>query len=163
MQGIMEKRQEKGFINIDKQLQKFFWIVLCVLFISCDADTVGTSEIPFVPFADVEINLRNQIALPLNSRGYIEVDGGVRGIIVYKDPVTQNYVAFEKNCSYEPNEACATVGVDVSGLFMVDSCCGSEFSFPDGIPVRAPASLPLRRYRTVLNGNFLIITDEPLN
>ena len=85
--------------------------------------------------------------------------GGVRGIIVYRTNST-SYNAFERNCSYHPNDACATVNVHNSGLYMTDPCCASTFDFLDGNPSGGIAWRPLRRYRTQLNGLTLSITDE---
>ncbi|HNP96083.1 MAG TPA: hypothetical protein PKJ63_10655, partial [Cyclobacteriaceae bacterium] len=62
-----------------------------------------------------------------------------------------------------PNEACATVEVHSSGLFMIDPCCGSSFSFEDGMPSGGPAWRPLRQYRTQFDGGVLTVTEEILN
>lgn len=72
-------------------------------------------------------------------------------------------MAYERNCSFRPNEACATVDAHSSGLFMIDSCCNSNFSFTDGSPTGGPAWRPLNRYRTQLSGITLTITDEVIN
>ena len=134
----------------------------CVL--GCDPEEAFEEPIPFIPFADIRINLTNIEFNDLRfDGGFVELGGGVgvRGIILYRENIN-TYHAYEQNCSYQPNEACALVEVDVSGLFMTDNCCGSNFSFPSGQPSRGPASLPLRRYRTILNGNQLTITSDIL-
>lgn len=90
--------------------------------------------------------------------GFIYVDAGVRGIILYRKTV-QEFIAFERNCTYQPLDSCATVEVDESLLFMVCPCCGSTFDF-EGNPTGGPAEWPLKRYRTYLDGNFVTITNE---
>ena len=119
--------------------------------------------IPVVPFANLTINLSFPEYQSLSSDGgYKEIASvGVRGIILYRKNAS-TYVAIERNCSYHPNEACATVNVHTSGLYMTDPCCGSTFSFPDGIASGGAAWRPLRRYRTELINTSLTITNEIL-
>ncbi|MBX2899718.1 MAG: hypothetical protein KF775_08705 [Cyclobacteriaceae bacterium] len=119
--------------------------------------------IPIVSFAPIELNL----SLPANNNlqldgGSRALSGGVRGIIVYRINAS-TYAAYERNCSYRPNEACATVDVHSSGFFMTDACCGSNFSFTDGTPTGGPAWRSLNRYRTQVSGLTLTITDEVIN
>lgn len=127
----------------------------------CDNDQV-VDQIPYKPFNDISINLTGQQYLPLKSVGYVTIDGGVKGIVLYKNPFKEEYFAYERNCSFEPTASCARIEIDDSGLFMIDPCCASQFSFESGYPIAGPASYPLRRYKTYLDGNFLTITDEPL-
>ena len=131
----------------------------CILSTSCGSD-MSDEPIPEVPFDPIVINLN----LPAYVRarpegGYVYLDGGIRGIILYHQSAT-TYIAFERNCSFNPNDACATVDVHSSTLYMVDTCCNSSFSFPDGEPNGGPASRPLLQYRTSLRGSELTITDD---
>lgn len=119
--------------------------------------------IPYQPFPEVVINL----ALPQYS-GLLSVGGrlavgspGIRGVILYRESAT-TIIALERNCSYLPTGACATVGIHSSGLFLEDTCCGSTFDF-SGNPTGSPGWRPLNRYATNLNGNTLTITDNLLN
>lgn len=170
MPVIMVENPVKGSTITNSKLNMFrlrkivlvFGICIAILQgAGCD-DVVQQSQIPYVPFNNIEINLSNQQYLDLKTKGYIEISGGVKGIILYKNPSIEEYFAYEKNCSYQPLDDCAEVEIDGSGLFMVDPCCSSQFNFSEGLPIGGPATLPLRRYRTILNGNYLTITDEPL-
>lgn len=136
-----------------------FWLILLSL-LGCTPD-LADDPIPMVSFVDVVINLSLPEYLSLQTNGgHKELStGGVRGIIVYRVN-SSSYVAYERNCSYHPNEACATVNVHSSGLFMIDPCCSSNFSFTDGTPTGGPAWRPLQRYRTQLSGTTLTISDE---
>jgi len=82
-------------------------------------------------------------------------------VILYRSNAS-SFLAFERNCTYHPNEACATVNVHSSHLYMTDPCCGSSFSFTDGTPTGGVAWRPLRQYRTVVNGGLITVTDEIL-
>lgn len=139
-----------------------FWLILVSL-LGCTPD-LSDDPIPIIPFADVVINLSLPEYLTLQTNGGNKElsTGGVRGIIVYRVNAS-SYIAYERNCSYHPNEACATVNVHSSGLFMIDPCCNSNFSFTDGTPTGGPAWRPLQRYRTQLSGTTLTISDEIIN
>lgn len=135
----------------------------CLLALACQPDQ-SDDPIPIVPFNDFVMNLSAPEYQPLQvNGGYKEVNSiGVRGVIVYRLDVS-TFKAFERNCSYRPNEACATVNVHSSNLYMVDPCCNSSFSFPDGMPSGGLAIRPLRQYATALVGAELTITDEIIN
>ena len=131
-------------------------VTICSLFWSCESSD-PQDQIP-TAIVNETINLTNQQYLDLQFvGGHVEISGGVRGIILYHAS-NNEYRAFERNCSYDPLNACAQVAVDGSRLFMVDTCCTSTFSF-DGLPTGGPAGLPLRLYTTVLQGDFLTITN----
>ncbi|WP_400193147.1 hypothetical protein [Hymenobacter sp. B81] len=115
---------------------------------------------PLIPSAIVNevVYLTNQEAAPLRfDRGYIYLNAGVRGIIVVRQNA-QQYLAFERNCPYQPYDDCAKVSMDQSGLYMVDSCCSSTFDLY-GQTTGGPARRPLRQYVTALSGNQLSITN----
>ena len=143
-------------------MNKLVLIFGAIWIVGCDPEETFEESIPFVPFAEIGINLTNIEFNDLKfDGGFVEIGGGVRGIILYRENIN-TYHAYEKNCSYLPNEACALVEVDVSGLFMTDNCCGSNFNFPSGQPFAGPARQPLRRYRTMLSGNQLTVTSDIL-
>ncbi|MDL5045559.1 hypothetical protein QQ054_05835 [Oscillatoria amoena NRMC-F 0135] len=146
-------------------LKIFFKLAACTLMlatsVTCSPD-LSDDPIPPATFANIFINLSLPENLLLNTDGASKYfSGGVRGLIVHRVSAS-TYRAFERNCSYQPNNACATVGVHVSTLFMEDSCCGSTFNF-NGDPADGPAWRPLRQYLTILNGNELTVTDEVIN
>lgn len=158
---IMAASQEKGFILMNKSIL-IILLVFTINLTGCENE-LGDVPLPFRDFQDIIINLdlpeyRNLT----NDKGYIYIDGGVRGIIVYHES-GNTYYAYERNCSYEPNNACATVEVHTSSLYMVDTCCGSIYSFPNAFPTREPARSPLRIYESSLQGRTLTITDNSAN
>ena len=133
-----------------------------MLTFACSSD-LSDDPIPVASFADIVIDISFPAYVNLrNTNGFTYVNGGVRGIIVYRS-IGNSFLAYERNCSFHPNEACATVNVHASLLYMTDPCCSSDFSFQDGSPTGGQAWQPLRRYRTQFNGSTLIISDEALN
>ena len=106
-----------------------------------------------------EINLNDFRYNNLNIiGGYVYHEAGVRGIILYRKSMSQ-ILAFERDCPFQPSDACALVSVDLSGLFMIDTCCTSRFDF-DGNPIAGPVQFPLLQYKTYQNQNYLIISSD---
>lgn len=136
-----------------------FFVVISLL-IGCSSDPLD-DPIPPISFPDkvLNLNLPDNIALRNKGASREYNDIGLRGVIVHCVDAGV-YRAYERNCSYQPNEACATVNIDVSTLFMVDPCCNSTFDFNTGLPSGGVAWRPLRQYRTTFNGSELVITDE---
>lgn len=119
----------------------------------------GGDAQPQIPLAAVNEQLiltdQQNSALRFDN-GAIAIRGGVRGIIVVRQN-SSTYLAFERNCPYQPLDTCARVTIEPF-LRLYDPCCKSQFSFT-GQPEAGPATLPLRRYSTALSGNLLTITN----
>ncbi len=163
MQDIMEEKVGKVFMIIRKtprdRVTRFWFAVACMVAAGCSSD-FSDDPIPPAAFPDIHMNLNLSDNLILRSKGNSrQIEGGVRGIIVYCADVGV-FRAYERNCSFHPNDACATVNIDVSTLFMTDPCCGSTFDFNTGNPMGGAAWRPLRQYRTSFDGTVLLITDE---
>ncbi|MFM7193186.1 MAG: hypothetical protein ACKORJ_06175 [Bacteroidota bacterium] len=141
------------------------FLILTVLYcsVSCKPDLFD-QPIPDAFFPDIVIDLSfPEYVRLLTDGGTFQINNkGVRGIILYRKSAG-NFIAYEKNCSYRPAEACATVEVDPSNLFMIDFCCNSTFSFDEGLPTGGVAWRPLRRYKTTIQGFLLTISSESLN
>jgi len=131
--------------------------------LSCERELFD-QPIPDAVFPDIVIDLSfpEYVRLLTDGGTFQITNKGVRGIIIYRKSAG-NFIAYEKNCSFHPADACATVEVDASNLFLIDFCCGSTFSLDEGLPTGGPAWRPLRRYRTTVQGFLLIISSESLN
>ncbi len=157
----MRENMEEKQVQVS-MIMKLKGFVLLLLISSCDP-VPPFEEIPWIPFDDIEINLNLPQYSALRVDGGLQtINGGVRGIIIYRESASV-FHAFERNCSWFPNDACATVDIDQSNLFLFDTCCGSVFSLPNGIPNGGPAVYPLRKYLVSVNGNLLTITDDVIN
>ncbi len=136
------------------------------MLIGCGSDNPVDDPIPFLPFDDVVINytLPAYSALQIDG-GHVTipysktVPAGIKGIIVYRENST-TFRAFEQNCSFQPNDACASV--QAYGLYMQDACCGSIFNY-EGDPTGGLAFRPLGQYEVRVNGSTLTITDNVIN
>ena len=142
------------------------FIVLCALLgvAACGAKNDNQPLIPYAP-VNLSLVLTNQEYVNLRANnGAVTLpvqgpagNGGVKGVIVVRQNAN-TYLAFERNCPYRPYDACATVALDRSRLFMRDSCCNSQFDLQGQI-TGGPAPRPLKQYSTSLQGNILNITN----
>ena len=140
--------------------KQFLSLLVIILVAGCQPD-LSDDAIPWQPFDVISINLNLPEYVDLNFDGrsvYLD-DAGVRGVVLYRRDAS-TYMAYERNCSYQPNSACATVEVHVSTLYMFCPCCNSNFDLASGYPTAGPAWRPLNKYYTTLNGSTLTITDE---
>jgi len=110
-----------------------------------------------IPYAhvDFQIDISSTFYTELTSvGGYVYVTGGYKGIILYRLSMDE-FLAFDRCCSFEPRNPCERVFMEESRLTMKDTCCGSRFLILDGSPVEGPAKKMLRQYRTFFDGRYL--------
>lgn len=106
---------------------------------------------------DIYLYTNNPSFINLNATGgWVYITGGVRGILVYRKSPS-DFMAYDRNCTYQSSDACATVIVDATNIIATDTCCHSKFSIFDGSVTQGPAGLPLKAYSTTFDGNVLHI------
>lgn len=129
----------------------FFVILFMLLSPQCkeDEDMIPYAYVSFY----IDVTSTQYIGLN-NIGGYVYVTGGVRGIIIYHRSVDE-FLAYERNCPYQPSNDCALVEVDNSAVMAVDSCCNSQFLLLDGSIIQGPATTMLRQYQTSFDGTTL--------
>ncbi len=131
------------------------FFVALIIPVSCKKDANKTP----VPYASVDIYIYTSnpsyIAISVIG-GWTYVSGGVRGILIYRKSNTE-FIAFDRNCTYQPEDVCSTVVVDKTNIIATDTCCHSEFLLHDGSVLKAPASVPLKVYNNTFDGNVLHI------
>ena len=140
-----------------------FCLLLAVA--ACGSKNTDQPAIPYAP-VNLSINLTNQQYVGLRfDNGAVSFpvtgpagNGGVKGVIVVRQSANL-YLAFERNCPYQPYDACALVSLDRSSrLFMRDSCCNSQFDLRGQI-TGGPSPRPLKQYSISMQGNMLSITN----
>jgi len=77
--------------------------------------------------------------------GWIYETAGVRGVIVYRRS-NEEFAAYERACTYDPNVSNAKVDVDSSNIIAADKICGSKFVLSDGSVINGPATRSLKTY-----------------
>lgn len=164
MQGCMAKRQKKDFTLMIRILSAI--TIAFLLLNSCSKNNINTD-----PIADVPVNITINMALPsyvhlLDPATFVYEPGGVKGVVVVHHTDDQ-YYAFDRNCSYQPNSSCSKIEVDSSVLIFrcgstTDSgfvkCCDSKF-WMDGQVFNGPATFGLKHYQVIKTGNVLNIKN----
>lgn len=117
-------------------------------------------NIPYVKF-DYTINIMDPAYVNLQAvGGSVFIDGGSRGIIIYRVSIEQ-FNAYERHCTYDSDNPCGKVSFDTSGIVLVDddcagSGCGSKFNIIDGSVSNGPAQYPLIQYTTSFDGMAML-------
>lgn len=119
---------------------------------SCKKEDINQQlGIPYVR-VDQYLVLSNPTNILLNSvGGWIYLEGGSRGIIVYHRSYDE-FVAFDRHCTYKTEESCGRVVSDSSTTVLLKcECCPSVFSLIDGSVQQGPAIRPLLQYRAQMS------------
>ena len=116
----------------------------------------SNSFIPNIPVQLVVNTLDPQYQNLNGIGGWSYIEGGSRGIIVFRNDFNE-FKAYDRHCSFEPENTCGQVSVSDNNLFAKDSCCTSQFQLIDGLPVDGPATRGLQQYSTSFDGNIIQI------
>jgi nitrite reductase/ring-hydroxylating ferredoxin subunit len=131
-----------------------FFLLFSVLNFGCRKRK--NTVIPYVP-VNIYIYPSDPNFNKINTPGgWVYLNGGSRGIIVYRRS-NEEFVAYDRHCTYDTENACGQVEVTTSQITAIDSCCMSEFVLTDGSVVKSPATNPLQAYQVNYNGNELRI------
>lgn len=130
-------------------------MLLCFMFmlVACKKDDINQQlGIPYVN-VDRYILLNDPNSISLNAvGGFLYVNAGSRGILVYHRAY-EEYVAFDRHCTYNTSDACGTVSLDSSSNVILNcACCASKFSIIDGSVLNGPAINPLLQYQAQISG-----------
>lgn len=136
---------------------QFSAVLFFGLLSSCAGDDEGMR--PVAPaLVNIEINLSNiQYQNLRQIGGFIYLEGGHRGLIVYHESQA-GYRVWDRLCTNEPTDKCGVVEMHSSGFYMEDPCCGSTFDL-DGFPTSGPARHALVEYSAFSDGTFLYISN----
>jgi len=138
-------------------MRRFLGIALIFFLPLLLATTCETNNRELIPYMDININLTiNGSLADLGPEGTKLIDGGVNGIILYRDSY-DNYYAFDRTCTMWPShDEAVEEDADLDGVFTCPDC-GSSFMILDGTVyiVSGPASQPLVQYATYIEGTIL--------
>ena len=119
-----------------------------------------------IPYQTVNLTLYPND--PLNFKiqvvgGWMYVNGGINGIIVYRKTATNSptdFVAIERTSTSLPDDPYAKVKVQSDNFTLKDTISGSKWQIIDGALISGPATQSLRQYSAVFDGvNTLTIRN----
>lgn len=137
-------------------LMLFFGAVATLLTGCNSSSNDGQPQIPLAAVNEILFLTDQQNSNLRFDNGAVYHKGGVRGLIIVRQNAS-SYLAFDRNCPYQPLDTCARLKIDPF-LRLYDPCCQSQFSL-QGQPQAGPATRPLRQYNASLSGNTLTITN----
>jgi hypothetical protein len=114
------------------------------------------NNVPYTP-VNVVIYPNDPIYFKIQAPGgWVYINGGVSGIIVYRKTTTE-FVTIERTSTYDPNTFDARVKVQSDNFTCKDTISGSKWQIIDGAVISGPATLPLKIYHNTYDGNALRI------
>lgn len=123
-----------------------------VLFQSCEKNI--DEYIPYAPVnLYIDLTINNQLQIPGTSMLF---PGGFGGVIVYNN--FGEYVAYDAACTLDIDQECV-LGNEDNGPTVTCPCCSSEFFLFDGSPYKGDAVRFLKKYKAVLSGNKIYISN----
>lgn len=135
----------------------FTTVIILVSTFSCgDKNLV----VPYV-YVHFEIYLNDpdmQELIPIGGKVFVE--GGHRGIVIYHSSIDE-YTAYDRACTYHPNETCRIQDSESWGELKCD-CCSSKYSlYNDGFPLEGPATIGLHKYNITYyaNSQTIVVTN----
>lgn len=150
-------------------MNKVILTLMLFLAFSCgkNNDNTNTEPIDNVPVSiTVNLNLPSNFHLQ-NVGSFVFLTGGVKGVVLVHN-TDDNYYAFDRACSYQPNSvSCSRIEVDTAFLQFrcgettnmgFQKCCDSRFFF-DGSVSQSPARFPLKQYNVTKSGNTIFISN----
>lgn len=135
--------------------RKIIYILIIVFYTSCSNQDDYIKDV----FVNIEIPVNQPEYSDLDPiGGSIFINGGVKGIIIYHSNINE-YIAYDRNCSFEPSNQCSMID-SISSTMAFCQCCSSVFLIDqDGIAANGPALLPLKKYYTSFSSGILRITN----
>ena len=132
-----------------KPLYKIFFTLSIVVLITsgCKKDDAREFYSPVDAYVNITLVQYNNLAAP---GGWAYVNGGLKGIIVYRRG-TDEFIAYDRNCTYNEDNSCGMATVKTDNVTIECSCDGSTYNIFDGSVTNGPATFPLKGYNTSFN------------
>ncbi len=138
-------------------MKNSFIVIIFISLFGCGSSDDGNPLLPNVTVNET-VFLNNPSSQPLLvPGGYIFIQGGISGIVVYNLNNTQ-YFAYDRACPHVSPSNCQPMVVN-DGLTMECPCDGAQFALALGGQPQSGTSQAARQYRVVKNGDSLIITN----
>ncbi len=139
-------------------MKKIVVIILFLGLISCSNTEDPNDILPDFPINVPPLILSN----PSNNAllavgGWVEIQGGIKGIVVYHASF-DNYLAYDLACPHLQPSACTKM-IIIDDIFMKCTCDDTKFALALGGAPQDGTKFPARQYRVIKSGNSLIVTN----
>ena len=122
-------------------------ILLGALSPSCKKNQTRAFYAPVNTYINISLIQYNALQVP---GGWAYVNGGTQGIIVYARGGGE-FVAFDRNCTYNEENPCGKSAVKPDNITIECSCDGSTYNIFDGSVTNGPAGFPKYEYNTLFD------------
>jgi hypothetical protein len=154
-------------MTIRKIILSIAVVAMAIYWTGCTDD----DDSPYAEIPDGPVSLTINLDLPLYHHMYTMGsfsyhDGGHKGVLLVHN-FDDEYYAFERTCTHQPDLSCSRVEVD-SLLINIrcgsyqdgswEECCGSKFFF-NGQVEQSPARFPLKQFPVLKSGSVLTVRN----
>ena len=126
----------------------FYFLILFIVFFSCDRDIQTDNNNPYLPNYSFEVILNmsfpqySSLAFPSNAVYVNSAGAGIRGLIVF-NAGSGNFLAYDAACPNQPLTDCSTM--TINGINAKCPCDDAEYSLFTGLA--AGKQFPMKAYR----------------
>ena len=126
----------------------FYFLILFIVFFSCDRDIQTDNNNPYLPNYSFEVILNmsfpqySSLAFPSNAVYINSAGAGIRGLIVF-NAGSGNFLAYDAACPNQPLTDCSTM--TINGINAKCPCDDAEYSLFTGLA--AGKQYPMKAYR----------------
>lgn len=131
---------------------KIWFLIIPLILLSNQCET-GAYQIPYVT-VDLHLNIISELGNPTLQTSVL-VDGGVNGLIVYREDFDLFHV-YDRTCTEYPDHLEAVApDEDFDGVFTCPECKSKFLLLTGAEPLEGPASFPLHEYYSRVDGDLL--------
>lgn len=142
-----------------KHLSHLYLLTLLLVLVASACNKDETSNFPNIQVDEV-VFLNNPSNIDLAAPGgYVNIQGGYRGILVYRRFInggTDDFAAYDLACPEHFEQSCSVLEVSDDDTFLECPCNGEKYLIFDGGPSTG-ATTSLIPYNTSVSGQFVRI------
>ncbi|PID68582.1 MAG: hypothetical protein CR989_04875 [Flavobacteriales bacterium] len=133
------------------------FILLIFVALSCSNSDDNNPNLP-----DVAVNKTLYLNNPSNNNllfagGYVEINGGIKGIVVYRGN-NDTFYAYDLACPHLAVDSCDKMIIE-DGIFLVCTCDNTKFALALGGAPQSDTKYAAKAYNVIQEGKKLIITN----
>jgi nitrite reductase/ring-hydroxylating ferredoxin subunit len=142
-------------MNFEKSKIKIFFIIGLATLIAMTCKKDNQQVFPYVS-VNLILSANELLQIPIGSTKTFP--GGNDSIYIYHAE-ENTYNAYDRLCTYYPNDTSRIVTDFVGGTTATCPKCGSKFELIFGSVTKAPARFPLKQYQTTVLSGRLYVTN----